>query len=303
MFRARLHCLQFLTEPQAEILTGALGDIALSASAREHQSGQWIFEWLFEMQPDPAVLESLLFAAQPELTHLDWQIEKLDPAWQEKDWLAESYRSFQAFCVGPFYIYGAHETPQAAGDQIPLQIDAATAFGSGAHPTTAGCLRAMADLKDQGFCPWNVLDMGTGSGILAIAAYKLWKTSVLGIDNDPECIIVSERHQSANKIPVGAHGLSLQTGDGFSSPLVTQKKPFDLVIANILAGPLVAMAPALVSVCDSNGYVILSGIIADRAREVISAYTDQGLVLVSTAEETLDGHCWTTLVLRRMQQS
>lgn len=298
MFLARILPLQSLTEPEAEMITGALGDIALSASAREHAPGQWVFEWVFETCPDSAVLQNLLQRHDFVLISPVWKIEALDKDWENTDWLAESYRSFPAFSIGPFYIYGAHETPTAAMDQIPLQIDAATAFGSGAHPTTAGCLRAMADLKDQGFCPWNVLDMGTGSGILAIAAWKLWKTSVLGIDNDAECIAVSARHRTANKIPEGAHGLILQTDDGFSAPLVAQRKPFDLIIANILAGPLIGMASTLATVCDSNGYVILSGILAERAMDVIRAYTDQGLVLVSASEESQDGYSWTTLVLR-----
>ena len=184
------------------------------------------------------------------------------------------------------------------GAQIGLQIDAATAFGSGEHGTTAGCLRAMLDLKDSGVCPWNVLDMGTGSGILALAAYKLWKTPVLGVDNDAEATRVSGHHRDVNTVPGNATGVIFETGDGFATDIVQTRKPFDLIIANILAGPLKEMAGDLKAVSDENGIVILSGILNTQAQSVLDVYGALGLILT----KRYDIDKWSTLVLRNQNQ-
>ena len=152
---------------------------------------------------------------------------------------------------------------------------------------------AMLDLKEQGACPWNVLDMGTGSGILAIGAWKLWKTPVLAVDNDPECVRVTEHHREINKVPQGKTDMISVVGDGFVTPEVLEKKPFDLVIANILAGPLKDMAADLIAVSDENGFVILSGILNEQACSVIEAYKKLNL---KNKYEVGD---WTTLVLQK----
>ena len=208
--------------------------------------------------------------------------------------MARSYKLLPAFSIGEFFIYGSHHEGDVPDAQIGLQIDAATAFGSGEHGTTAGCMRAMLDLKEAGACPWNVLDMGTGSGILALAAYKLWKTPVLGVDNDAEATRVSEHHRDVNNVPGNATGVIFETGDGFAASIVQTRKPFDLIIANILAGPLKDMAGELKAVSDENGIVILSGILNTQAQSVLDVYAGQGLNLT----QRYDVDKWSTLVLR-----
>ena len=153
----------------------------------------------------------------------------------------------------------------------------------------------MAKLKDDGVCPWNILDMGTGSGILAIAAWKLWKAPVLAVDHDDEAVRVTERHAEANKVPLSKGNLVTACGDGFQTPLVSEKAPYELIIANILAGPLKEMAGDLAAVLDENGYVILSGILDEQADDVIAAYTAQNLTLRDHTH--LNG--WSTLTLHK----
>ena len=222
-------------------------------------------------------------------------MEKIE-AVPEIDWLAHSYRQFPPFAVGSFFIYGSHYDGEKPDDLTGLQIDAATAFGSGEHGTTSGCILAMLDLNEDGVCPWNVLDMGTGSGILALAAYKIWKTPVLGVDNDEEAVRVSIRHRDVNGIPGGATGVDFEAGDGFRSSGTQAKRPFDLIIANILAGPLKDMAADLQAVADENGFVILSGILNTQADDVASVYVKLGF---TEKKRTAIGD-WSTLVLQNM---
>jgi ribosomal protein L11 methyltransferase len=213
---------------------------------------------------------------------------------EEQDWLVQAYRGFEPFSVGPFYIYGAGHEGGVPEGLMGLRIDEESAFGSGSHGTTKGCLRAMLDLKAVGQCPWNVLDMGTGSGILSVAAWKLWKTPILAVDVDEASVQAAEAHRVGNGVPGGATEMRCVQGDGFKTGAVQAKGPFDLVIANILAGRLVEMAAELVAVMDDNGYVILSGILHEQAEWVIGAYEAQGLQLKK--RNTIDE--WVTLVMK-----
>ena len=278
---------------QALILDEALAYTAIRQGG--HQ-GDWQLQWLFDYAPDPANLTARLndIATQLGFTlpALDWSIDIIK---QDTDWLAESYRAPPPLTVGPFFIHGSHHTGTSPEGLLALQIEAATAFGSGEHGTTKGCLQAMLDLKGAGICPWNVLDMGTGSGILALAAWKLWKTPILATDIDAESIRVTRRHADENGVKVGQGALRLQAGDGFAAPLVNEKAPYELIIANILAGPVIDFAQDLVKVLDDPGYVILSGMLQDQAEDVLSAYTPHGLKL----RDRYDIGDWSTLALGR----
>ncbi|MGB4058448.1 MAG: 50S ribosomal protein L11 methyltransferase [Alphaproteobacteria bacterium] len=250
---------------------------------REKDGAPWLVQCISEQEIPESVLTPI--------HHGPWEFETIP---DDTDWLAKSYQQFPAFVVGPFFIYGSHHEGGAPDEKIGLQIDAATAFGSGEHGTTKGCLLAMVDLKDAGVCPWNVLDMGTGSGILGLAAWKLWKTPVLAVDNDPESVRVTARHRDMNHVPGDSTGLVCEAGDGFAAPLVQQKKPFDLVIANILAVTLREMVNDLQAVCDKNGFIILSGILNKQAAEVLATYEPLGFVL----KNRYDIAEWSTLTLQ-----
>lgn len=254
--------------------------------------GPWEIRFLSDSPPDTGILEEILRETLPGtlVGTLEWRTEDLP----DRDWLAHSYRQFPPFSVGPFFIYGSHYDGSVPEGQTGLQIDAATAFGSGEHGTTKGCLQAMLDLKGRGACPWNVLDMGTGSGILAVAAWKLWKSPVLAVDNDPEAVRVAAHHQQINGVPEGATEMTCACGEGFDEELTQKRKPYDLIIANILAVVLREMAADLKAVSDENGYVILSGILNEQAEGVRACYEAQGFRLRNRIEI---GE-WSTLVLQ-----
>jgi ribosomal protein L11 methyltransferase len=299
VYRARLKLPADFEETDLEILGQALEDVSLGHIAlREEnlQAAPWKLEWIIQDKPSSTDDFNARLHLTANLNNIDlprpeWQFEEIP----DIDWLAHSYQQFPPFSVGPFFIYGSHFTSGVPDGQIGLQIDAATAFGSGEHGTTKGCLQAMLDLKGIGQCPWNVLDMGTGSGILAVAAWRLWKTPVLAIDNDAESVRVAAHHVAINQITADPSSVTCDFGDGFKTKIVQQKKPYDLIIANILAGPLIDMAQELAEVTDENGYVILSGMLNDQAADVLKAYETQGFAL----KKRYDIGEWSSLAIQK----
>lgn len=206
------------------------------------------------------------------------------------NWLLESYRALPPKRVGKFWIHGSHVKKTPPKGVIPIEVEAATAFGSGEHPTTAGCLQLLTDFATD-HTPANVMDMGCGSGILALAAALLWpKVPVCAVDNDAEAVRVTKVHAKINKVKLKA-----ATGDGYKTPLVKEVGPFELVFANILAEPLIAMAPAAKRAVAKGGHIILAGLIASRERAVLKAYKDQGFVKVARVQ-TGD---WPCLLLQK----
>lgn len=299
MFQAKLILPQHYSDLDVALLGGVFVEQSVSHSAlreENHDQSPWVLEWMFEEQPDPARLKTQLeIGAEIQGFNLPKTLEWIVEPVPERDWLSYSYKQFPAFTVGPFYIYGSHCEDPIPDGLMGLQIDAATAFGSGEHGTTKGCLQAMLDIKGQGACPWNVLDMGTGSGILAIAAWKLWKTPVFAVDNDPESIRVTQRHLEANNVPERKSDVSVLVNEGFAGNAVQGKGPYDLIIANILHGPLKDMAADLISCADDNGYVILSGIMHEFRDGVLEVYEALGL----KHRKTIEIGEWSTLLLQK----
>ncbi len=278
----------------------AFEELAVANSAlregHNHQ-GTWSCEWIFENKPDAADLSARILAhiQAHDLVKIDIENWNIAPIDADTNWLEKSYQGFPPFSVGPFFIYGSHCEDQAPEGQIGLQIDAATAFGSGEHGTTKGCLRAMLDIKGRGVCPWNVLDLGTGSGILAIAAWKLWHTPILATDIDDESVRVAAHHCDLNGVKIDKMSVWCAAGDGASAAIVQDKKPYELVIANILAAPLKEMANDIVEVIDTNGYIILSGMLNEQAASVQGVYEALGL----SFKQRYDIGEWTTLALQK----
>ncbi len=303
MYNARITLPAAYLESDIEKLGSALEDIssALSVFRTDNKDdGDWVLQWVLAEISDTDDLSARikLMASVHNVSGFDnlnltWDIEEIP---SDIDWLEHSYQQFPPFSVGPFFIYGSHYDDGVPDGQMGLQIDAATAFGSGEHETTKGCLMAMLDLKGLGVCPWNVLDMGTGSGILAIAAWKLWKTQILAVDHDEESVRVSKHHQALNGVSDKNGAMICQVGDGFGSPIALKKKPYELIIANILAGPLIEMSIDIPPLIDDNGYIILSGILNEQADDVLSAYEALDLTLKKRYEMSE----WTTLVLQNI---
>lgn len=296
MFTARIKLPDTFSADDIALLSEGMDAQAHSAMREENLSGApWVLEWMFEGRPEAAdLIARISINAEIHGIIFDVPANAVSiEALPERDWLSYSYKQFPPFEAGPFFIYGSHYEDGVPDALMGLQIDAARAFGSGEHGTTKGCILAMAALKEQGLCPWNILDMGTGSGILAIAAWKLWKTPVLAVDNDAVAVDVARHHQDINGVPESGSDMICAVGDGFATPLVQEKKPYELIIANILAGPLKEMAGDLRGVMDENGYAILSGILNEQAQSVIEVYEAQGFVLRDHSEI---GE-WSTLIL------
>lgn len=201
-----------------------------------------------------------------------YQVECLESA----NWLKEYVIRFAPFEAADFLIYGIHETSAPQTSKIPIQIYAATAFGSD-HQTTRSCLQAISDLYHQGFQPKQILDVGTGSGILSLAAAKLWpEAQITSVDIDQEAVWVTENNAITNQV----NTLTAAVSDGYKAPLVQQNAPYDLILANILARPLISMAPDMAKSLKSDGFAVISGFVEEQADWVISEHLNCGLRLV-----------------------
>ncbi len=302
LYKIQFYIKKDLSDDIAFCIAETFVNIALSSSAvrlDDKHNSLWTLEWLMDDKPDIDELVSSIslqvaihdIKGVEVLAHNIEIIEIPDNI----NWLEKTYSGFKPFSIGSFFIYGSDYKREVPKGQIGLKVDAATAFGSGEHETTNGCLQAMLDLKGKGACPWNILDMGTGSGILAIAAWKLWKSPVLCIDNDRESVRVAACHGEMNGVALSKGAMICEYGDGFNAPSVAKRKPYELILANILAGPVIEMAPSLVQVLDDNGYVVLSGMLVEQSDLVISAYEGAGL----TFKKRYDIGEWSSVVMKK----
>ncbi|MVA73448.1 50S ribosomal protein L11 methyltransferase [Agrobacterium vitis] len=194
------------------------------------------------------------------------------------DWIAKSLEGLTPVRAGRFLVHGSHDRDKVRPHDLAIEIDAGQAFGTGHHGTTAGCLE-MIDSVVRARRPRNALDLGTGSGVLAIAVRKLVNVPVLATDIDPIAVRVAKENGTRNGVP---NGIEWRTAPGFHSTAFGEFGPFDLIIANILARPLMKMAPQLVTHLAPGGSVILSGILASQRWKVIAAYNGAGVKHVRT---------------------
>ncbi|MCM2294239.1 50S ribosomal protein L11 methyltransferase [Allorhizobium sp. BGMRC 0089] len=206
------------------------------------------------------------------------------------DWIAKSLEGLKPVRAGRFLVHGSHDRDKVRPHDLAIEIDAGQAFGTGHHGTTAGCLEMIASVM-RAQPVRNALDLGTGSGVLAIAISKLSHVPVLATDIDPVAIRVAEENGIVNGVP---NDIAFRTAPGFHSTAFSEFGPFDLIVANILARPLMKMAPQLVRHLAPGGSVILSGILAEQRWKVIAAYNNAGLKHV----RTLWRNGWVTIHLR-----
>jgi len=220
----------------------------------------------------------------------DWTWAELP----EKDWVAENQRSFQPFKVGPFWVHPSHRRAGVPAGLLPIEIDAGLAFGTGTHATTRGCLEMLATL-DPAETP-NAVDVGCGSGILAIAMAKLWQRPVLGGDNDPQAVEVAIENAARNGVaPLCCFVISL----GLEAPELAGRAPYDLVVANILAGPLIELAEPFDAATRPGGRLLLSGLLVEQAEMIVAAYKSRGFVVERHIDLETGGAAWRTLLLRK----
>lgn len=250
--------------------------------------GLWTVEALYEDAPDEAALRALLVLAETEsqcrLT--DVTIEQMD----DVDWVTRSLEGLDPVHAGRFFVYGSHDAGKVPAGVIPLLIDAGQAFGTGHHETTTGCLEFISDLIRPGM-KVNALDIGTGTGVLAIAIAKLTHQTVLASDIDPVAVKVTNANARNNGV---APYVKARTAKGFSHPALNAQAPYELIIANILARPLVSLAPSFRTHLIPGGTLILSGILRQQETMVTSAMRMQGLYLVDRKPKG----DWVTLRIR-----
>ncbi len=209
----------------------------------------------------------------------------------DQDWIRTSQEGLPPVRAGRFFVYGAHDSGKVPSGVIPMRIEAGLAFGTGHHETTALCLEALTRLA-RVRAYRNALDVGCGTGVLAIAAAKLWHKSVLATDIDPVAVETTRGNAQLNEVgPLIKSGVA----EGLDHPFIRAGAPFDLVLANILAGPLTRLAPQICSVIAPGGSLVLSGLLYWQEGLVLSFYRPQGMVF----RHVLRQASWSALILER----
>lgn len=251
----------------------------------------WLIEAYFETRPDAALVAAIT-ALIPSAANATPLIEKLEAA----DWVTLSQAGLEPVAAGRFFVCTpahAHEIPDGS---VSFVIEAGRAFGTGQHETTTGCLAMLDRMKRQGARFENAIDVGTGTGLLAFAAQRLWpRAAVIASDIDPVAIEVAQENAAANGFQTGRTrgAIELVVAPGLAHPRLRRRAPYDLVIANILAGPLIDLAPVLASALEPGGSLILAGLLDHQAEAVANAYRRRGLRLA----HRIDRNEWPTLHL------
>jgi ribosomal protein L11 methyltransferase len=271
--------------------SAALDPYAVAIAAFEIvPGGDWRLEAYATEPPDPVVIAAALAraAADAGVARPACHIAPLPPV----DWLAQNRQDFPVQAIGRFVILGSHhDGVRAPAGRIALTLDAASAFGSGEHATTRGCLAALDRLAKRRAIR-RPLDLGCGSGILALAIAKLWRCPVRAADIDPESVRVARANAAHNQV---ARWVRVARSDGYRAALVRRGRPYDVIVSNILAGPLQAFARPLARHLARGGVAILSGLLVAQEAQVIAAHRRQGLAL--TRRSRRDG--WSTLEFTR----
>jgi ribosomal protein L11 methyltransferase len=250
----------------------------------EDGSNTWEVGVYFVEKPDEIALDLLaaMNGARP------FAVSELP----ETDWVAEVKRELAPITAGRFFLYGSHDADKIPDDCVPLLIEAAMAFGTGHHGTTQGCLQALHNLAKRGFVGKSVVDLGCGTAVLAMGVAKIWPGVVLASDIDEVATDTASANIACNNL---GGRVNVITCAGFDHPLLRNNAPYDLILANILKGPLIALSEDMGESCSAGGYVILSGILNEQAGGTKSAYEAHGFVEV---EHLIVGE-WSTLCLQK----
>ncbi len=282
----RVHCL--LPRAEAERLSDMLANMdpspASAVSVEEASKVSWSLD---AFCIDESLAKEAAAIIEREAPSARAAVQKLE----DKDWVAVSLAGLPAVHAGPFVVAGWHELAHLEGGRIPIWIEAGPAFGTGHHGTTRGCLQSLA-LELRRKRPNRVLDIGTGSGVLALGAVKYGAGFALGTDLDAESIRIAKENARNNR---AGRKLKLLHARGAGHQAIRAGAPYDLVLANILARPLVGLAPEIARLVAKGGRVILSGLLTHQEPQVKAAYAGQGLRLVN--RRRLNG--WSTLTYAR----
>ena len=251
----------------------------------EDGSGLWEVGAYFSEKPDDISLALLAAVFQAE----EFKISELP----QIDWVSKVQRSLKPVVAGRFFVYGSHDSDKVPPDCEPLLIEASMAFGTGHHGTTKGCLLALEQLITDGFKAKNVIDVGCGTAVLAMAAARIFSANVIASDIDSVAHSVAKTNILANGLD---RNIQCFEASGFAHEQIKTKNPFDLIFANILLAPLLAIATDISKYSLSGGYVVLSGILSEQAELVVNKYTGLGFSLSNQIEI---GE-WVTIIFRKI---
>jgi len=251
----------------------------------EDGSGLWEVGAYFSEKPDDISLALLAAVFQAE----EFKISQLP----QIDWVSKVQRSLKPVVAGRFFVYGSHDSDKVPPDCEPLLIEASMAFGTGHHGTTKGCLLALEQLITDGFKAKNVIDVGCGTAVLAMAAARIFSANVIASDIDSVAYSVAKMNILANGLD---RNIQCFEASGFAHEQIKTKNPFDLIFANILLAPLLAIATDISKYSLSGGYVVLSGILSEQAELVVNKYTGVGFSLSNQIEI---GE-WVTIIFRKI---
>ena len=280
-----------LSRARAEFLSAFVSELArpeaaaVSLTETDEVAGLWRVDAYYDGAVDMAALGVALEGAGLERGAL-----KIEPL-PETDWVAESLKGLSPVRAGRFFLHGSHDRDIRPATGVCIEIDAGAAFGTGHHGTTRGCLLALERLARKGR-PHSVLDVGAGTGVLSIAAARLWRVPVLASDIDPAATAVGGANARANGT---GPFVRFVTAPGARHGAIRAGAPYDLVLANILAGPLKRMAGELAPLVARGGRLVLSGLLRSQEAMLLAAYGARGLVL----EKRIREEEWSTLILRR----
>jgi len=284
---ARLACDQPTARRIAAYLGEIFGEDDVACAAFEDDNEQWQIAIHFRAPPDEAALRAHVAIAAGDAAAAALRVDSVAAT----DWVAQSLEGLKPVRAGRFLVHGAHDRARVKSHDIGIEIEAALAFGTGHHGTTRGCLLAL-DALLKARRPRHILDIGTGSGVLAMAAAKALRRPVVASDIDPLAVTSARVNARTNRI---APSIAFIRATGTRSPQMTAGAPYDLIFANILLGPLTRLAVAIRSLTGPQTRVVLSGLLPSHANAALAVYRAQGLVL--ERRFPLDG--WMTLVLTR----
>jgi ribosomal protein L11 methyltransferase len=283
---ARLSTDETSARRLADVFAASLDPAETACAAFEQPDGRWQVDVHFRTRPELSELRAIIARACGKQLAGKLNMQKIAP----RNWVKDSLAGLKPVTAGRFIVHGAHDRARVPSHCISIEIEAATAFGTGHHGTTRGCLLALDALARRRHRPSHILDLGTGSGVLAIAAAKLFRVPVLATDLDARA--VQDARANARRNGVGSLVTAVHAGD-LRAPQVTARAPFDLAMANILLRPLQRLAAPMARQLMPNARMVLSGILTAQQNAALAAYRSQGLVLERSF--VLDG--WVTPVM------
>ena len=272
-----------------DLLTESFFEGQAAIAASEGPGGRWGITVHFAEAPDQASIRELVRLAAGDEVALAIAFDTVEA----KDWVKATLEELVPVRAGRFIVYGHHDRARVPPNKLGIEIEAALAFGTGHHGTTRGCL-LLLDHALKAHHPRRVLDLGTGTGVLAIAVAKAQHRRVLASDIDPLSVRVARDNARLNDV---GNWVETIQATGFSAPQFAQRRPFDLVLANILANPLRQMATPLARHLAASARVVLSGLLPHQARSVIAAYRARGLVL----ERHIQIEGWSSLLMCKVR--